>query len=162
MSTVFLSTTHDPYELQVRRVTLGDRWAARVHAHALDASIAAGTNPDATVPLSLHAQTLHRPHCRRRIARGYRRLLASANAAPHPFDSSVPLARAEIRECADRVREVADMLESDEPLNPHGIAQARLLLTEGTSPLYRPSAHGDVGPALDVVIDSLSGHPVVF
>lgn len=162
MSTVFLSTPHDPYELQIRRVTLGDRLAARLHAHALDASIAAGSNPDATVPLSLHAQMLHRPRCRQRIARGYRRLLASAYAAPHPFDASVPLARAEIRGCSDRVLEVAELLESDEPVHPHGIAQARMLLTEGTSPLYRPSASGYVGPALDRVIDSLSHHPVAF
>ena len=157
MSTVLLADPADPDTLVIRRTTLRERLFARLHAFTLDLSLARGSSPDSTVALSLRAQTLHSVARRRQLARSFRRVLAGASTEAHPFDPSAPLARQEIEESRELVIEIIDLLESDGPVDARGVAQARLLITEGSSPLFRPSVTGVLEPSLRQVIDALAG-----
>lgn len=158
MSTVLLANSTDPYTLVIRRTTLRERLFARLHSFTLDLSLARGSNPDSTVALSLRAQKLHSAARRRQLARGFRRVLAASNTSAHPLDPSAPLARNEIEDCRELITEIIDLLESDGPVEASGVAQARLLITEGGSPLFRSSLTGALEPSLRLVIDSLTGH----
>jgi hypothetical protein len=57
-----------------------DRLLARIRAFRLDAALAAGASPDATVALALRARLLVRMPVRRDLARTARRILAAATA----------------------------------------------------------------------------------
>jgi hypothetical protein len=59
----------------------------------------------------------------------------------------------------DTLEEVADRLIGDEPLDSRGLAQLRLLLSDGAGPLYyRPGAN-DLEPALKRAVAALEVQP---
>jgi hypothetical protein len=81
-----------------------DRLLARVRASRLDSDLAGGARPDATVPLTLRAQTLIAQKTRREVAEGARRLLATAKKAPAAGRSQAPAADALCGSAVDRLR----------------------------------------------------------
>ena len=50
-------------------------------------------------------------------------------------------------------------LSAPKPVDPRGVAQTKLLLRDGDSPLYRPQLTGSLRPALQQAIDSLTMPP---
>jgi hypothetical protein len=68
----------------------------------------------------------------------------------------MPMAREEIHRYRELIEELADLLDAEEPADPRGIAQARLLVCEGDSPLYRPRLKGALAPALEEAIGNLA------
>jgi hypothetical protein len=55
---------------------------------------------------------------------------------PITFTVEVPLRRAEVRACADDLLALARRLRDGAPIDVHGAAQAWILLTDSSSPLY--------------------------
>jgi hypothetical protein len=161
MSTVLIADRFDPYALSVQRCSPWTRLRARIGSFELDVSLAEGASPDSSVPLSLRARALHSSAKRRRLARSFRKLVAKSYEPRRPFESHVPLARSEIVESQALVEELIELLESGDPLDVTGIARAALLLTESSSPLYRPSVAGALEPALTRVIETLATQPEV-
>jgi hypothetical protein len=157
MSTmILLAKGADPFAISIARTGPGTRLVSALRASELDRRLAAGANPDSSALLSLRARQLEKPANRRRLALGLRRRLSASLGAPHPTDRRVPLARAEIRQSAELIEELAALLEAPQPADPQGIAQASVLIGEGNSPLYRQSQRGVLAPALRRVIDSLA------
>ena len=109
--------------------------------------------------LSIRANRLLSAVTRQTLARALRRLVDHCARPHHPFDSPLPLARAELLSSTDLVQELADALECSEPVDTRGIAQAKLLLHDGGSPLYRPQVAGSLRASLQEAIDSLSVPP---
>jgi hypothetical protein len=60
---------------------------------------------------------------------------------------------------AQELDALADRLLSPDPVSAQGVAQARLLLTDGTGPLYRRGAAEDLRDALTRALACLDPEP---
>lgn len=161
MTTVLITNGVDPDVLCLERcrLRLRLRLLARLRSNELDQLLACGVSADTDVLLSINAHTLHSAVTRKRLARELRRIVDDSARPYHPFDSTLPLAQEEIRRSQDLLRDLADALECSEPVDPRGVAQTKLLLRDGDSPLYRPQLTGSLRPALQQAIDSLTMPP---
>ncbi len=109
---------------------------AMLHTRRLDQELASGADPNTDPLRHQRALELVEEETRRRIAANLRRALAEAEAPRSPFSVKAPIARAAIRDSREDVEDVADRLSDPTPVSPQGVARARMLLTDGTSPLY--------------------------
>jgi hypothetical protein len=123
-----------------------DRLAARVRARRLDQDLAAGVLPEASPALALRARRLTARPRRRRMADGYHRLRRE------------PRARLD---CAGaELAGLAETLAAPGPVTASGAAQAWLLLTDGTGPLYNVGSTDGVRAAAARTLESLRFEPV--
>jgi hypothetical protein len=116
------------------RPPLSARIAARLLATRLDCALIAGADPARSARLSARAAMLTRPSIRAALADALDLIVASAQQPPSrrrvmPRHSTV-LANAPL------LRELALTLRGPEPLYAQGIAMIRVLLSDGTGPLY--------------------------
>jgi hypothetical protein len=122
------------------RLRVRDRIAARWRSRRLDAALAAGAPTDASAALALRARRLTDLSRRRSIAAALRRVVREAlGGAPRSYVRVIP-ARGQVAAARDELSRLADSLASPGPVAAHGVAQAWLLLTDGTGPLYNPSS----------------------
>ncbi|MGO8824763.1 MAG: hypothetical protein ACLQU9_05935 [Acidimicrobiales bacterium] len=125
--------------LGLRRVRVRDRLRARLRASALDHQLAAGASPESSVALALHATHLcESSHCRL-LAHSLTRL-AAASDAPARSRLTAPVCRATVRRARAEIDAVVDRLEATVPVDVRGVARIRILLADGTGPLYRDSS----------------------
>ena len=124
------------------------RLHARLAGWRLDRRLAAGADPRGDELLGCRAEQLVKPTYRHLIADGLRAALARANWAG-PLGSVVPVARSSVRMYADELLALAARLDSDGPVQAWGVARARLLLLDGTSPLYQSASPLKLQSALD-------------
>ena len=127
---------------QARREGYLTRLRVRAHRVGLDRRLAAGEDPRTDVDLRLRADELTESESRDRIALVIERTFTEA-AGPPPISSQVPLARTAIVACTPRLRAIAGRLRSDHFVAAKGVAQAAMLVREGTSPLYSTSTSED-------------------
>jgi hypothetical protein len=121
--------------LSVRRVRVRDRLKARVRAGALDRQLVEGAGPDTSVALALHAARVYGPSQRRILARSLSRLAGSPDS--HSARLHVPVDHEAVRRAYGELEAVADRLDGEGPVSVQGVARIRLLLADGTGPLYR-------------------------
>jgi len=122
------------------RPRLRDRLAAHWWARGLDRALAEGIAPEASAALALRAQRLTEPDRRWSIAGALRRILREAEEAhPARLGRVRPNSRA-VNAASQELNELADTLDDPGPVTAHGVAQAWLLLTDGTGPLYNPGS----------------------
>jgi hypothetical protein len=116
---------------------LGDR---------LDRSLAAGLTPESDVLLALRAQRLACMASRRELASGVRRLL---DAAAHPAHGLSPAASmavlSRVTQSRADLESLVEHLLAPAPVPARGVALARLLLRDGSGPLYRFECRDDLG-----------------
>ena len=120
------------------RPRLRDHIAAHWLAYRLDFALAEGVAPETSVPLALRAQRLTDPDRRWSTAGALRRIIREATdnrrvrfGRVRPNPRAVIAARRELSN-------LADTLDDPGPVAAGGVAQARLLLSDGAGPLYRP------------------------
>jgi len=139
----------------VRKAGPWHRLLARFRAGQLDRQLAGGSSPDATIALALRAGILEGMRERRQLARTVRHIIAAA--AP---DSSarlvVPLCRDRVRASSAELAELIDSLLTPGPVSAQGVAQARALVTEATSPLYNRASCIDLRAAAHAAADAMS------
>jgi hypothetical protein len=133
-SSILLFTRSDGL-VMLKRPHLRHRMAARLRAGRLDRALAAGTPPEASAALALRAQQLIEPGRRHCIAAALRRVLRE-----RPGESQIMPARARLAAAINPLSRLADTLDEPGPVSAQGVAQALLLLTDGTGPLYNPRA----------------------
>jgi hypothetical protein len=121
-----------------RRPRLRDRLAARWRARRLDRALAGGTPPEANAALALRAQRLTEPDRRGSIADALRRILREAHEGCRPRAGRVVPSRAWVTAAREELSLLADTLDDPGPVTAGGVAQAWMLLTDGTGPLYNP------------------------
>lgn len=131
------------------RLRVRDRITARWRSRRLDAALAAGTPTEASAALALRARRLTALSRRRSIAAAFRRVVREAlEGSPRSYVRVIP-ARRQVAAARGELGRLADSLARPGPVAAHGVAQAWLLLTDGTGPLYNPSSS-----------DSLRSHAV--
>jgi hypothetical protein len=137
------------------RAGLLDRLMVRARARALDSALACGTSAEASARLALRAQQLVRMRNRRDLARGVRRILAEAERPGPSRSPQAPVCSDRVRAAAAEFRALAGLLLSPAPLPARGVAQARLLVTDGGGPLYRRSCQDDLRALVGEAVRSL-------
>jgi hypothetical protein len=135
-SLVLLTPSEDADVVLAARPRLRDRAAARLRAHRLDSELAAGAAPGERAALAIRAQSLGEARNRTTLANGIRRRLDEARGPRRLSIAQVPLHRRAVLSAADQLDELAARLLAPGPLAARGIAQVRLLLTDGRSPIY--------------------------
>ena len=63
--------------------------------------------------------------------------------------------RSVVREAREAILGLAERLEAPAPVNPRGVALARVLLTDGVSPLYNRSCEQTLTAAIWEIQDGL-------
>jgi hypothetical protein len=121
--------------IEPRRVRLRDRIVARLRANHLDRALAEGVPPERTVALALRARRLVDPGTAAALARALQRVLRDA-VAPDPVAARMPTRRDAVRAAAAEIDDLARRLVAPHPPAVVGLAQANLLVTDGTGPLY--------------------------
>jgi hypothetical protein len=127
-----------------RRERLRDRLAAHVHRPRLDAAMASGGPTEASAELALRARRLRSISFRRELARTIGRLVRDLEAPAPPARIRISPQRARVAAAADALSELAEALRQPKPVSARGVAQALILLTDGTGPLFNPHNHGSL------------------
>jgi len=133
-----------------------DRLLVRLRASRIDGDLAAGESPDATVALSLRARMLVRMQTRRDLARSAQRVLAAAAHAPEAGHLPVPVCRDRIQDCSAEIGDLIRRLLAAGPVSAQGVAQARALLADATSPVYHRASPDDLRARVRAAADALS------
>ena len=160
VETVVLSD--DDGGIYPHRVTVRDRVSARMLADRWDHALARGSAPESSAPLSLHAQVLVSPSCRRRLAASLTRILDDARGDHVPGWNAMGPRRhhAHVLDARDEIDTLVARLLAPVPVSGRGVALVRLLLTDGGGPLYRRTSAADLAErlgqaarALDPLVD---------
>lgn len=120
------------------RARIGDRAVARLRCGQLDRALAAGAAPESTAALSLRARRLTALPNRRAIAQTYRRVVREARAGGRRSYVQITACKSRVVAASEELGRLADTLAQPGPVAARGAAQAFLLLTDGTGPLYNP------------------------
>jgi hypothetical protein len=131
-------------------VRLWDRLLTRLRAARLDGDLAAGASPDATVGLSLRARMLVRMPARRQL------VLAEAALGPAADRLPVPVCRDRIEDCSAELLDLIRRLLAAGPVSAQGVAQARALLTNASSPVYHRASRDDLRARVLAAADALT------
>jgi hypothetical protein len=88
------------------------------------------------------------PPARAELARRVRGVLRDARRPPRVGSTKVPPQRREIVAAARELERLAARLLAPEPVSARGVAQVRLLLSDGCGPLFARGASADLRSAL--------------
>ena len=120
----------------ISRGRLRDRMAARWRAGSLDRKLARGDAPDSQPALALRAQTLIGPSMRSALARQVQRVVGVARQRRGRRFARIPTHKDEVLAAADDLDVLARRLRDCGPVSARGVADVRVLLTDGSGPLY--------------------------
>ncbi len=137
------------------RAGLRDRVMVRARAFTLDTELARGASPEASTRLALRAQRLVGMRSRRELARGLQRVVADAARADASRWPPAAVCRDRVRAAAAEFQALAGRLLSPAPLPAGGVAQVRVLLSDGGGPLYRRGCRDDLRARVTGAIRSL-------
>ena len=118
--------------------SLRARLAARWRPRRLDRALAAGIPPEADVALALRAEELTELNRRRTIADALRQLIREAREGAPLEPARIRPDRRRVASASEELSALAETLEDPGPVAASGVAQAWILLTDGTGPLYNP------------------------
>lgn len=144
-------------ELQVApRVRLRDRILVRLHERRLDIALARGAPAEASAELALRARRLTAISFRRRLARTIRRVVRDVDWPAPPSAVRVSPQPSRVAAAADVLSQLADALAQPRPVSASGVAQALILFTDGTGPLFNRQNYGSVRNRASAAIADLT------
>lgn len=132
-----------------------DRLLMHLRSYHLDAELARGTSPDATVALALRAQMLVSVAVRRNLARSAQRVLTVAMHTSPQNRLPVPICRDRVRDSAGEFAELTGRLLAPGPVAARGVAQTSLLLTNAGGPLYHRANPDDLRSRVREAVSAL-------
>ena len=133
-----------------------ERLAARLLAARLDRELAAGASPESSVLLALRAEYLVRPRIRRMLSASLQRILSEAVRPRRRPSTALPLcARGRVVAVEREFQELIGRLSAPCPVPACGVAQVRLLLTEGNGPLYLGGGSRDLRASILSAVEAL-------
>jgi hypothetical protein len=135
------------------------RLKAWLWAWALDRRLAAGTDPGTSKTLMVRAAKLASPRYRRSLAGALEAAARAADDEVAAFTAAVPLARVEVREACLVFAALVERLRWELPVEPRGVAMARMLLVDAASPLYGNGEPGQLERAVRAATDALEPRP---
>jgi hypothetical protein len=119
---------------------------ARLGQARLDEQLAAGMRPDSDPLLRERARYLLSRDSRLKMALGLGRALHKGGR-PALHSAQVPVRSQAIRDAAPTLEMLARRLRGSLPIGPQGAAKTKILLTDGSSPLYNPNSEVDLKTA---------------
>lgn len=158
---VVLSIDRAAGTLVVQRAGPVARLMARWRKTKLDRALAAGVSPESDVALELRARALM-DHERRVALRTNVETLFVMTQRPAPLGSRwAILSVRRVRRVADELERLAAALEGSGPVDVRGLALVRMLLVDGSSPLYGSGDEPveDLRAAIERAIDGLRAQP---
>jgi hypothetical protein len=117
-----------------------DRLTARLRSRQLDDALARGTPSEAAAPLALRARWLTTQSRRRMIADSLRRVICDASRGVPPSHARISPRPSQVIHATSELTRLANALATPGPVAARGAAQAWILLTDGTGPLYNASS----------------------
>ena len=117
-------------------------------AGELDRRLAAGESPEASALLAIRSRRLTSRRFRARVAAGLARAVRDAEATTRGFSAAIRPDRREVIAARTVLATLDRRLRAPEPVSAQGIALLESLLTDGASPLYRPTEPGALGSQL--------------
>ena len=139
---------------RAREVRARDRLVARWKSPKLDRALAKGVPPETSGALLLRARTLLGPRARRQLSRALQRILREAPRAPWP-GARMPVRRNEVMDSRDDLNLLARRLLAPAPVDVRGVAQVRLLLSDGSGPLFWRRSADDLRGRVREAIEAL-------
>ena len=155
MTTVLLTEQGASDIVSFRRYGPRQRLEARLRAWTLDAALARGACPDSSVVLSLRARTLISRRMRHQLSRRLRHVLSLAQRPSRPPHWTVPVCRREVTRARAEVEALADRLISPDPVEATGVARVKMLVSDGSSPMYYRPRAAELEQALLEAIEAL-------
>jgi hypothetical protein len=122
--------------LDLGRPSLTARLQARTFAAKYDRQVAAGVVPQPGTPLAAHVARLTSVKERENVARAFRRVLQGGPQARAAVQLRIPMFSNRISDCRDVIDDITLRLHSPRPVSATGMAKLRMLLSDGTGPLY--------------------------
>jgi len=117
-------------------------------AAELDRQLAAGESPEASPLLAIRSRRLTGRRYRARMVAGLARAVRDAEATTRGFSAAIRPDRREVIAARTVLATLDRRLRATDPVSAQGIAMLESLLTDGTSPLYRPAEAGALGSRL--------------
>ncbi len=157
ISVGFLSTAqmHDAVRRsETARATFSARLMARLQAGKLDRMLAVGVPVPAGSALAVHAARLTSAEEREEIAHTLRHAVHDASDHHAPLTSRIPLNVPNIAAAKDRIDQVTLRLQSPRPVAARGVARLRLVISDGSGPMYR-YGRGDLEGRLGAALAAL-------
>jgi hypothetical protein len=136
------------------RSTLAARLTARLWASRFDRMLAVGVAAPEGSALAIHAARLTSAQEREAIACLLRRSVSDAGNRNARMSSRVPLNVPNIVAAEDRIDQVTLRLHSPRPVTARGVARLRVLLSDGSGPMYR-YGRGDLEGRLGAALAAL-------
>lgn len=122
--------------MHAERPNLWARLTARWHPRRLDRALAGGVPPEASTALALRAHELTELKRRESIADSIRRVIREAREGAPLAPARIRPERSRVAAASAELTALADTLAEPGPVAATGVAQAWMLLTDGTGPLY--------------------------
>jgi hypothetical protein len=126
---------------------------ARARSAALDQRLANGASPESSLDLAVRADVLVRPEQRAVLARDLDHVSVMAGRTS---------SKAPVRLCRDRISDagaefaaLSRQLSAPGPVSARGVAMIRVLLSDGTGPLFRSRNHADLHVLLRTALAAL-------
>ena len=138
--------------LWVMRSSWRDRLRSALHGERIDRQLAAGAAAEESVVASVRGRFLTGGRMRRTLLAGIDSAIGLATDRPSRVLPLVPLDRAAVRAALPELTELRNRIATDVLPPTHAMARARLLLTDGTGPLYNPHAAVRLGDAIRDVL----------
>lgn len=123
-------------EQDMGQPTLAARLRARLTASRLDREVEAGAVVVPGTPLAAHVARLTSARQRRKLANGLTHAVDAAARARPGVNRPFPIHSDKVAACSPEIEHITELLRSQRPVNPRGIARLRMLLADGTGPLY--------------------------
>jgi hypothetical protein len=142
----------------VHRVWPLARLASRCRKAKLDHALAGGAPPESSLALELRATALVSPKMRLDLRSDIETLVAVARRSAPQGSRWTILSPRRLRRVVDELERLAEALSAPGPVEVRGLAQTRVLLTDGCSPLYRGGSEpvDDLREAIALAVDALS------
>lgn len=128
--------------------------AAKLFAARYDRAVDAGASPEPGSALAVHVTRLSAPRAREELAHALRLVLRDAAEGPDALRPRAPVRTDAVRRAADVVQAILGRLEDPHRVRVRGMARLRMLLADGSGPLYRSGA-GSLNAALKGALAAL-------
>jgi hypothetical protein len=116
----------------------------RLSCFRLDTELAAGQPAETSGRHGRRARMLVAPSARRSLAAGWEHLLTVATRPARGLSGRAPIGRRQVLRAEPEIRDLIGALNASGPVPVQGVALARLLLTDGTGPVYNRAATDDL------------------
>ena len=114
----------------------------RLRHDALDRALADGADPLRSPALALRARQLEAPREVKRVSTRLRSVLHELDHPTPGFTARIPVQRAQVAAARPFIANLLDHLDGLEHPRAAGVARARLVVVDGSSPVYAPSDPG--------------------